>query len=118
MRSFATSTSITSNRRKIEIRPIPAALGAEVVCGDLRELDDEGAKVLYQAYLDHLVLLIRDQKLDDDALLALGRRFGELESGSPRPVGVKPLYRPEIVVVSNVVEKGTDVIPNFSSSLI
>lgn len=109
MRSSATSTSITRNGRKIEIRPISAALGAEIVCGDLRKLDDEAAKVLYQAYLDHLVLLFRGQTLDDDALLELGRRFGELESGSARPVGVKALDRPEIVVVSNVVEKGVPI---------
>lgn len=109
MQSIAPSPSITSKGREIAIRPIAAALGAEIVCGDLRDLDDEAVKVLYQAYLDHLVLLFRGQTLNDDELLEFGRKFGELEAGSARPVGVKGLDCPEVVVVSNVVENGVPI---------
>lgn len=110
MTQSALTTSLIRIRDiEIEVRPFKAALGAEVVCGDVKSLDLESIKIIYQAYLDHLVLLFRGQTLSDEDLLELGRKFGELEPGSPRPVGVKSLDRPEIVVVSNVVENGTPI---------
>lgn len=107
MHSLATRPSAGSY--DIEVRPIRAALGAEVVCTDIRRLDVESIKALYQAYLDHLVLLVRGQTLSDDDLLDLGQKFGELEAGSARPVGVRGLERAEIVVISNVVDKGIPI---------
>ena len=43
----------------VTIKPISAALGAEIICGDVRALDERQTQVTKQAWLDHLVLLFR-----------------------------------------------------------
>ena len=63
----------------IEIIPLPAAMGAEIRGLDLRKLDDRGFDILHRAYLDHLLLLVRGQKLSDADMVAVARRFGEFE---------------------------------------
>jgi taurine dioxygenase len=61
----------------LDIRPIAGALGAEVLGVDLgARLDDATVAALRRAFLDHLVLFFRDQKLDAAGLVAFGRRFG------------------------------------------
>jgi len=93
----------------VEIKPFPFALGAEVVCGDIRRLSDAQAAVVYKAWLDHLVLLFRGQTLTDDELSAFTHRFGKLKDPLPdhqRAAGVKPLENPAISVISNVMENG------------
>ncbi|MBM3344803.1 MAG: TauD/TfdA family dioxygenase [Betaproteobacteria bacterium] len=89
-----------------KVIPFKAQLGAEVHCGDLRELDDDTFKAIRRASLDHLVLLIRGQSLNDDELVAFGRRFGELAAAAPVHIGQKPRERPEIAIISNVIENG------------
>ncbi len=64
----------------IEIRPLSAALGAEVVGVDLsRPLDDNTFARIHEAHLEHLVLAIRDQDLTPEQHIAFSRRFGELD---------------------------------------
>ena len=100
----------------MDIRPMDAALGAEVRCADLRELDDAQVARLRQAWLDHLVILVRGQEMSDAELVAFGRRFGEFQVSRPLP---SPLARegkvrqggaderhPEVTIVSNIVENG------------
>ena len=89
----------------LEIVPLDAALGAEVRGLDLRRLGDTEFAVLHRAFLDHLVLLVRDQPVTDDDLVAVARRFGELEmapSGKERSSHQRFDGPPEITVVSNV----------------
>jgi taurine dioxygenase len=100
----------------LEITPTKAALGAEVRCGDLRKLDDAAVKAVRQAWLDHLVIVIRGQQLTDADLVAFGRRFGDCQVSNPLPSplanegkvkqGGRDEQHPEITVVSNVVENG------------
>jgi len=64
--------------RHIEVRPIAGALGAEVHGVDVsRPLAPEIVSEIRQAWLDHLVIFIRDQQLTPQALLAFARAFGE-----------------------------------------
>ena len=99
-----------SNRRaSVDVIPFPAALGAEVRCGDVRALDDDRFAAVHRASLDHLVLLIRGQTLNDDELVAFGRRFGEPAAAAPVHVGQKPRERPEIAIISNVIENGVAI---------
>jgi taurine dioxygenase len=66
------------NYRHIEVRPVAGALGAEVVGVDMaRELDDEVVGEVRQAFLDHLVIFLRDQKATPPQQVAFARRFGE-----------------------------------------
>ena len=63
--------------RHIEVRPIAGALGAEILGVDsARPLGDEVVTEIRQAFLDHLVVFIRDQKLTPQVLLAFAQRFG------------------------------------------
>ena len=56
--------------RKIEVTPMPGAIGALVECGDVKTLDDAAFEMVHRAFLDNLVLLIRGQRLIDPELLA------------------------------------------------
>ena len=58
--------------RSIEVHPNDGALGAEVRCGDLRQLGDQEFAEIRKAWLEHLVLVFRGQTLTDPALLTLG----------------------------------------------
>ncbi|HTE37866.1 MAG TPA: TauD/TfdA family dioxygenase, partial [Reyranella sp.] len=62
----------------IEVRPLAGALGAEVAGVDMaRDLDDEVVHEVRQAFLDHLVIFLRDQKVTPQQQVAFARRFGE-----------------------------------------
>ena len=47
---------------------------------DLGKLDDAGAKMVWDAFLEHQVVLFRHQTLSPDELLNFGKRFGEIVS--------------------------------------
>jgi taurine dioxygenase len=64
--------------RHIQVRPIAGALGAEIEGVDAaRSLPDEIIAEIRRAFLDHLVIFLRSQKLTPQAQLAFARRFGE-----------------------------------------
>ena len=64
--------------KHIEVRPIAGALGAEVHGVDAsRPLSRDIVAEIRQAWLDHLVIFLRGQKLTPEALVALARAFGE-----------------------------------------
>src|ERR1044072_2557809 len=66
------------NYRHIEVRPIAGALGAELYVVDMsRDLDDHVIAEVRQAFLDHLVIFLRDQKATPQQNVAFARRFGE-----------------------------------------
>jgi NADH-ubiquinone/plastoquinone oxidoreductase chain 4L/Taurine catabolism dioxygenase TauD, TfdA family len=67
-----------SRVQRIEVLPTGAALGADIEGVDVSgELDDEVFRLVYEAWNDHLVLRFRGQRLNDDALIAFARRFGD-----------------------------------------
>ena len=90
--------------------PTGAALGAEVEGTDLSALDAAAQHAIHRAWLAHEVVLFRDQRLDDDALVALSRRFGELDEAPVQENGQRFVEgHPEIYVVSNVIERGVPI---------
>ena len=93
----------------VDVVPTGAALGADVRGLDLSH--DFGAAVfenIYKAWNDHLVLRFRDQRLDDAALVAFSRRFGELDMAPTPAVGEARMWVacPEVAVISNIIRDG------------
>lgn len=92
------------------VRPTGAGLGAQITDIDLRTVDGLQFANLHRAWLDNLVLLIRDQELTDEGLIAFSRRFGELDLAPIQEGGRRFVEGlPEIYVVSNVIENGEPI---------
>jgi taurine dioxygenase len=64
--------------RRIEVRPIAGALGAEIGKVNLATLDDATFKEIKAAWLEHLVVFFRDQNITPEQQIAFAKRFGEI----------------------------------------
>ncbi len=97
--------------RAIHVRPTGGALGADVEGVDLRHLTDGDFAIIRRAWLDHMVLRFRDCPIDDQAHVALGRRFGTLDFNPGTRLTGKIYVEgiPEIVKISNIIENGKPV---------
>ncbi len=88
-----------TNPGELDIRPCSGALGGEVHNVDLAaDLTTETVAAIRTAFLDHHVLVFRDQTLSAEQQMAFGRRFGELDT-HPFVEG-NPLNREVIDVVT------------------
>ncbi len=95
---------------RIAVTPTGGGLGAAISGVDLRALDDPTFVAIRRAFIDHSVLLFRGQRLSDDDLIAFSRRFGELDWAPIQENGRRFVEgRPEIYVVSNVIENGVAI---------
>jgi len=95
----------------LKIRPIDAALGAEIVGIDLsRPLDGRTGQAILDAWHRHAALLIRNQSLTDPQLVAFARLFGELEMAPPNKSGSHWLEGfPELACISNIRKDGQPI---------
>lgn len=94
----------------LKVKPTSAGLGAEIIDIDLRHIDDAEFAGLHRAWLDNLVLLVRNQELTDAELIAFSRRFGALDLAPVQETGRRFVEGlPELYVVSNVVENGEPI---------
>lgn len=64
--------------RRIEVKPIAGALGAEIAGVDLGHLDDETFKEIAAAWLAYLVVFFRSQTITPEQQIALAKRFGAI----------------------------------------
>jgi len=62
----------------MEISTLTPHIGAEISGVDLGNLDNEEFAAIHKAFIDHSVLVFRDQDLDREQHKAFGRRFGKL----------------------------------------
>lgn len=85
----------------IEIVPVTSSIGAEIRCVDLATCTDEELAVVQWALLEHHVVFLRGQHLDDDTHEAFARRWGE---PIPNPVLAEVGGAPTIGVVYNDAE--------------
>jgi len=94
----------------LTIIPSGGALGADVQNITLSTLDDQDFDQIERAWIDHLVLRFRGQRLSVDDLVRFSRRFGELDWAPVQETGRRFVDgHPEIYVVSNVMERGIPI---------
>ena len=88
------------------ITPMGGALGAAVTNVDLsKPLSDAQFAAIEQAFVEHLVLVFRNQPITDEQQLAFASRFGELEGHINAPTRHKQFEK--VQVFSNVKDDGT-----------
>src|SRR5258708_4586568 len=108
--SVETELARDARDEPIDVIPTGAALGAELRGVDLRDLDASQFAALKRAWHDHQVVLVRDQTLSDQDLIAFSRRFGDLDLAPIQETGRRFVEGlPEIYIVSNVMVNGQPI---------
>jgi taurine dioxygenase len=102
-----------TTKTKLDVVPLSKYIGAEIRGIDLRDKpDEETVRAIYQAWLDHLVLIFPDQKLSQEDLIRATSFFGEMGklSRPPKyfPKGYSKLL-PGIMMISNIRENGEPI---------
>jgi taurine dioxygenase len=100
-------------KTRLEVVPLTKHIGAELRGIDLRQRpDDETIAAIYQAWLDHLVIIFPGQTLSQEDLVRVTGYFGEIgELGRPPkffPKGYSKLL-PGIMLISNIRENGEPI---------
>ena len=100
-------------KTQLDVVPLTKHIGAEIRGLDLHDKpDDETIKAIYRSWLDHLVIVFPDQKLEQEDLVRVTGYFGEM--GMPRrppqffPKGYSRLL-PGIMLISNIRENGEPI---------
>jgi taurine dioxygenase len=96
----------------LKLRRLSYGLGAEVCDIDVSApLTESEFGEIYQAFLDHCILLFRDQDVTREEHIEFSRRFGELDRHDAFPSDPHPQY-PELMVVTN--DSAPDGTPSIS----
>ena len=92
----------------LAVRPLSPALGAEISGIDLRDpISGTVGRTLLDAWHRHLVILIRDQILDEDAQVRFAETFGPpAKVSSGRKYSDK---HPSVMLVSNIRKDGKPI---------
>ena len=88
------------------------SLGGEIVELDIgNKLTNDEINFINKCWNERLVLVFKNQNLDDPKLINFSKYFGELDPPGPNPYGITFLPEfPEINVISNVKnDKGTPI---------
>ena len=106
-----------------KVVPTGAALGAELKGIDFsRSVPDDVREAIRKAWSEHLVLLVRDQKIDDEQLIEAAGIFGPPHEAASRKYHLNVGHKvddqhmisrhPSVAIISNVDENGTPVLDN------
>ena len=103
----------TQARTAFDVVPLSRHIGAELRGIDLRQKPDpETVRAIYQAWLDHLVIVFPGQELSQEDLVRVTGYFGEIgELHRPPkyfPKGYASLL-PGIMLISNIRENGEPI---------
>jgi taurine dioxygenase len=103
------TTQFVREARAVPLQP-DRCFGAEVADVDLRNVSKVDFELIHQAWIDHQVILFRNQTISDHDLIAFSRRFGDLDHAPVQENGQRIANgMPEIYVVSNVIENGVAI---------
>ena len=86
----------------LEPDSLSGSLGSEVRGIDLSDLGDSDFASVHDAFLEHHVLLFRDQKLSADQLVEFGSRWGTL---FVHPILPHIEGHPELIEIANLGKK-------------
>lgn len=109
---MSSGTGLSEALRVVPSGGVPGNPGfaAEVTGVDLRTIDDVAFAAIHRAWIEHQVLLFRDQRLNDEELIGFSRRLGALDHAPIQENGRRFVEGlPEIYVVSNVLENGVAI---------
>jgi taurine dioxygenase len=103
----------TATQTRLNVVPLTQHIGAEIRGLDLRDKpDEETIKAIYQAWLDHIVIIFPEQKLSQEDFVRATGFFGELSEIS-RPAKYSPKgyssLLPGIMMISNIRENGEPI---------
>jgi alpha-ketoglutarate-dependent 2,4-dichlorophenoxyacetate dioxygenase len=86
------------------IKPLHPLFAAEVTGVDLTTISRDDFRVVWEAFNEHQVLVVRDQHFTDDTQIAFGKRWGPLETMEAHPANN---FRPgHIAVMTNLDDDG------------
>jgi len=91
----------------LALRPLSAALGAEIIGIDLRqEIDDGLFALIRDAWHQNLVILLRDQKLSEEDQVRFAAKFGP-----PAQIHTEQFVRSHsaVMLISNIREDGKPI---------
>ena len=100
-------------KTRFEVVPLTKYIGAELRGIDLRQKPDGGTvRAVYQAWLDHLVLVFPGQQMSQEDLVRVTGYFGEIgELHRPAKYFTKGYSSllPRIMIISNIRENGEPI---------
>ncbi len=99
------------DRASIGVFPLSDVIGAEIRGVDLSQnLNQAKLNAIHRAWLEHSVILLRNQQIDDSDMVRFSARFGKLAMG-PNMAWQPEEGRanPEIFVISNVTKGGQPI---------
>jgi taurine dioxygenase len=112
--TLETATQAASQgQATLRFTPLTKHIGCEVEGIDLRQpVSAEAASAIYRAWLDHAVLVFRDQDMTQEDLIRVTAIFGEFAPlGRPAhtlPKGFSKIL-PNIMLISNIRENGETI---------
>ena len=93
---------------KLNPRPLHRRFGVEILDIDLRALDDTAFEAINALWIEHPVILIRNQLLDEREQIHFSKQFGEINIHVR--TDIRSRSNPEVVLVSNLrLESGQHI---------
>ncbi len=83
----------------LNIVRVSPKIGAEIQGVNVKTMDDATFRTVYQAFLDHIVIVIRGQQLDEQEFIDFSARFGELKPHMTKKAH-HPRY-PDLLLMDN-----------------
>ncbi len=103
-----TTSTLKENPSTVGVRQLSPALGAEIMGVDLRNpISNELKQKFLDVWHQYLVILLRNQTLDEDAQVRFAETFGTpAKNSSGRTFSAK---HPSVMLVSNIREDGKPI---------